>query len=122
VHEDHISDDLKKHVILGAISPNQSTLGVIFACIFREFAQIFRDFARVFTDFAQISIDFARIFRDFARIFTKSKLLGVRSHPLHPPPPTPLMWSIVYRGLMMNCRFLSGGVYAVNARMIFNIK
>ena len=41
VHEDHILDDLKKSVILGAI----------FAFIFREFAQIFRDFAKVFTDF-----------------------------------------------------------------------
>jgi len=72
VHEDHILDDLKKSVILGAISSNQSTLGAIFfkskhtgchffsnqsslgaifAFIFREFAQIFRDFAKVFTDF-----------------------------------------------------------------------
>jgi len=29
-------------------------------------------------------MDFAQIFRDVARIFNKSKLLGVRLHPLHP--------------------------------------
>jgi len=52
--------------------------------MFKKFAQIFRDFAKVFTDFAQISPDFAQIFRDFARIFIKSKLLGVRLHPLQP--------------------------------------
>jgi len=62
------------HVTLGAIFSNQSTLDVIFACIFGEFAQIFRDFEKVFTDFAQISLN-------FARIFTKSKLLGVHLHP-----------------------------------------
>jgi len=28
--------------------------------------------------------DFAQIFWDFSRIFDKSKLLGVRLHPLHP--------------------------------------
>jgi len=71
-------------VILGTIFSNQSTLDAIFACIFREFGWIFRDFAKVFTDFAQICLDFARIFKVFARIFTKSKLLGVRLHPLHP--------------------------------------
>jgi len=58
------------HVILGAIFSNQITLGAIFAHFFMEFAQIFRNFTR--------------IFRDFVRIFTKSKLLGVRFHPLHP--------------------------------------
>ena len=29
------------HVILGAIFSSQSTMGAIFACIFKEFAQIF---------------------------------------------------------------------------------
>ena len=60
---------------------NQTTLGAIFARIFREFAQICRYFAKVFTDFAQIFTGFVRMFRDFARIFSKSKLLGVRFHP-----------------------------------------
>jgi len=58
------------HVIvptLGEILSNQTTLGVIFARIIKEFAQIFGDFAKVFTD--------------FARILTKSKLLGVRFQP-----------------------------------------
>jgi len=64
-------------VILDANFSNQSTLGAIFAHVFREFAQIFRDFARVFADFAQISTDFAQIFRDFSRIFTKSNFFGV---------------------------------------------
>jgi len=49
---------------------NQSMLGAISAQIFREFLKVFRDFARILWD--------------FARIFTKSKLLGVRLHPLHP--------------------------------------
>jgi len=52
-------------------------LGAIFARIFREFAHIFRDFVKVFRDFAHI-------LRDFAQSFTKSKLLGVRLHSLHP--------------------------------------
>jgi len=56
---------------------NQSRLGSFFAHIFRDFAQISSDFAKVFTDFVRISTD-------FARIFTKSELLGVRLHPLHP--------------------------------------
>jgi len=47
---------------LGAIVCSQTTLGVIFAQIFRDFAQIFRDFAQIFRDFAQIFRDFARIF------------------------------------------------------------
>jgi len=34
-------------------------------------------------DFANIFVDFAQIFTDFARLFDKSKLLGVRLHPLH---------------------------------------
>ena len=38
----------------------------------------------MFTHFSQISIGFARISSDFARIFTKSKVLGVRLHLLHP--------------------------------------
>jgi len=49
-HEDHILHDLQKkrkkglHVILGAIILSQSTLGAIFASIFREFAQILQRF------------------------------------------------------------------------------
>ena len=40
----------------------------------------------------QLFKDFAQIFRDFARVLNKSKLLGVRSHPLHPLlPHTPLL-------------------------------
>jgi len=46
------------------------TLGAIFAQIFRDFALIFKSFVR--------------IFRDYAQIFNKSKLLGMRLHPLHP--------------------------------------
>jgi len=57
---------------LGAIFRSQTTLGAIFA-------QIFSDFVRIFRDFVQI-------FRDFARIFDKSKILGVRLHPLHTVP------------------------------------
>jgi len=53
---------------------SQTTLGAIFA-------QIFRDFAWMFRDFAQICRDFANIFRDFAQIFDKSPA---------PPPLTPL--------------------------------
>jgi len=52
------------------------TLGAIFALIFRNFAYIFKGFVRIFRDFAQN-------FKDFAQIFNKSKLLGVRLHPLH---------------------------------------
>ena len=63
---------------------NQSMLGAIFAQIFREFVKVRRDFSRILWDFAQILWDFARILWDFARISTKSKLLGVRVHPLHP--------------------------------------
>jgi len=55
---------------------NQSVLGVIFTQIFRESYTVLRDFARILEDFAQV-------LWDFARIFTKSKLLGVRLHPLH---------------------------------------
>jgi len=51
---------------LRTIFPNQIMLGAIFAQILK-----------IFRYFAQISMD-------FARIFTKSKLLGVRLHPLHP--------------------------------------
>jgi len=67
-------------VILGAIFSNESTLGAI---SFKShtlgaiFARNCREFAKVFTDFA-------RIFRDFNRVSTKSKLLGVRLHHLHP--------------------------------------
>jgi len=60
-----------------AIFWSQTTLGAIFARIFRDIALIFRDFAWIFRNFVQI-------FRDFARTFDKSKLLGVRLHPLHP--------------------------------------
>jgi len=52
-------------------------LRAIFAHFFREFAQIFKEFVEVFRNFA-------RILQDFAWIFTKSKLLGVRLHPLRP--------------------------------------
>jgi len=58
--------------------------GAIFAQIFREFAQLLRAFVKAFRDFAKILQDFARILMDFVRIFTKSKLLRVRFHPLHP--------------------------------------
>jgi len=44
----------------------------------------------------KISRDFAQILSDFARIFTKSKVFGVRFHPLTPRPPTPV--SINVRG------------------------
>jgi len=43
-----------------------------------------QQFAKVFIHFSQISTEFAWILRDFAWIFTKSKVLGVRLHPLHP--------------------------------------
>jgi len=66
---------------LGAIFRSQTSLGAIFAQIFRDFAEIFMDFVRIFRDFAKIFRDFAQIFRDFAQIFNKSKLLGVRLHP-----------------------------------------
>jgi len=52
------------HVILltlAAIFSNQTSLGTIFA-------QIFRGFAKVFTVFTQIYTAFARIFKDIARI------------------------------------------------------
>ena len=78
---------------MGAIFRIQTTLGV-------NFAQIFRDFAQILGDFAQI-------FRDFARIFNKSKLLGMRLHPL---PPTPLLASIpIYSSLSR--------MYWLNARI-----
>jgi len=60
------------------------TCWVPFSHIFKGIVQIFRDFVKGFRDFAHISMDFTRILRDFARIFTKSKLLGVHLHPLHP--------------------------------------
>jgi len=42
---------------------NESTLGTIFACIFRDFVyQIFRDLVKV----SKVSIDFAQISADFA--------------------------------------------------------
>ena len=41
-------------------------------------------FVRIFRDFAQNLKDFAQIFRDFVYVFNKSKLLGVRLHPLYP--------------------------------------
>jgi len=66
---------------LGAIFWSQTTLGAIFARIFRDFAQVFRDFAQIFRDIAQIFRDFARIFREFARILNKAKLFGERWHP-----------------------------------------
>jgi len=42
-----------------------------------ENQSIYSEFVKVFTHFAQLSTD-------FARIFTKSKVLGVRLHALHP--------------------------------------
>jgi len=107
-HEDHFSDDLQKclHVILGAVFFKSKNVGRHFFiskhvghyicpyfqevcpdfqgfCIsFHSFWPVSKDFAKVFTDFAEIS-------KDFARIFIKSKLLGERLHPLHPPSYTP---------------------------------
>ena len=52
---------------LDAIFWSQTTLGAIFALIFRDFTQVFRGFAQ--------------IFRDFPQIFSKSKLLGLHQHP-----------------------------------------
>jgi len=49
---------------------NQKMLGAIFAHIFTEFVKVFRDFAL--------------ILKYFARICTKSKLLRVCLHSLHP--------------------------------------
>jgi len=63
---------------------NQSMLAAIFAQIFREFQRALRDFTRILEDFA-------RIVWDFSRVFTKSKLSGVRLHPLHSRPPTPVL-------------------------------
>ena len=57
---------------LGAILWSPTTLGAIFAQIFRDFTQIFRGFAQ--------------IFRNFVQILNKAKLLGVRLHPLHSEP------------------------------------
>ena len=37
-----------------------------------------------FTNQTRLGAIFARIFRDFVQLFNKSKLLGVRLHPLHP--------------------------------------
>ena len=64
---------------LGAILSNQTSLGAIFA-------QIFRDFAKVFTEFIQIYTNFVRIFKDFSRICNISKRSGVLLHPLHSRP------------------------------------
>jgi len=49
---------------------NQKMLGAIFSHTFTEFVKVFRDFALVL--------------KDCARSFTKSKLLGVCLHSLHP--------------------------------------
>ena len=59
----------------GAIFSNQTTLGAVFA-------RIFRDFVKVFTDIAKIST-FFRILTNFAQIFDRSKFLEVHLHPLH---------------------------------------
>jgi len=61
---------------LGAIFSSQTTLGPIFARIFRDYAQIFKGFAQNYRHFAQI-------FRNFAQIFDKSRLSGVRLQPQH---------------------------------------
>jgi len=71
---------------LGAILSYQSTLGTIFARIFREFAEIFRDFAAIFTDFAQISADFQGFCTDFHQIRTFGDALASPAFL----PPTPL--------------------------------
>jgi len=52
--------------------------------MFSEFAQIFQGFVKVLRDFAPNSMDFTRVLRNFALVFTKSKLLGVLLHSLHP--------------------------------------
>jgi len=93
------------HFIFGSFFSYQSTSSTIFAkcprtcpkktkkIAFKKFKSLHFDFghhfkksvhiiAKVFTHFAQLSTDFSLILRDFARIFTKSKLLGVRLHPL----------------------------------------
>jgi len=68
---------------------------MIFARIFTNFpenwAQVFSNqkmlgaiFAHTFTEFVKVFRDFALLLKDFARIFTKSKLLGVCLHSLHP--------------------------------------
>jgi len=49
-------------VSLGAIFSNQSTLGIIFARIFRDFAQIFREFVK----FSQILPRFLGILPEFS--------------------------------------------------------
>ena len=61
----------------------RAPLGTIFAQIFRDLPRYLR-FVWIFRDFSQNFWDFPHIFRDFSRIFNKSKLLGVRLHPLHP--------------------------------------
>jgi len=55
----------------------QSMLSAFFALIFGEFYKVLKDFSRILGNFSWI-------LRDFSRIFTKSNLLGVRLHPLHP--------------------------------------
>ena len=61
------------------ISPNlpEKTTTLWFWVLFLWNQSTCSDFAKVFTHFAQISTD-------FTQIFTKSKVLGVRLHPLHP--------------------------------------
>jgi len=70
---------------------------MVFACFsandgrhFLKSHKVGGHFAQIFMDFSLIFRDFVRIFRDFARIFIKSKILGIRLHPLAPPSPTPL--------------------------------
>jgi len=63
--------------VFGMTSQRKKGLHVIVHTLGVIFARIFKDFAKAFTDFVQICAD-------FARIFTKSKLLWVRLHPLHP--------------------------------------
>jgi len=80
--------------ILGAIFSKQSTLGVIcfqskdvgrhFCSYVQGVCLDFQGFYEGFHRFCPDFSGFCRIFRDFARIFTKSKLLGVRLHSLHP--------------------------------------
>jgi len=68
--------------VLSAIFWNQTTLRMMFACMFRALAQIFRVFANIFIDFAYIFTAFARDFQEFCPDFRQIKTFGVRLQPL----------------------------------------
>jgi len=57
---------------------NQTTLGAIFARVFKWFAEIFSYFANIFKNFAQIFTECARIFRNFRQIKTFAGELATR--------------------------------------------